>query len=33
MAAVLSQEKDGKEVILGFAAKKCNNGQSNYPSW
>ena len=32
MAAVLSQEQNGKEVFLGCVAKKCNKAESNYPS-
>ena len=32
LAAVLSQQQDGKEVFLGCVAKKCNKAESSYPS-
>lgn len=32
MAAVLSQEQDGKEVFLGAVAKKCSTAEQNYSS-
>ena len=32
MAAILSQNQDGKEVFLGCCARKCNKAEASYPS-
>ena len=33
LAAVLSQKQGGREVFLGAGARKCNDAESNYPSY
>ena len=33
LAAVLSQKQGGQEVFLGCHARKCNQAESNYPSY